>query len=201
VHQLPAHCFLCPRLFNHAPPRPSTRYDHNATTSHRRPQQSFQPTTSTAASFHSTYIVMGLRPLFQIKSLVPDTRLTSQQLPFQHTALLLGTRLHLLSSLLLHRPLDAMGGGVISRTGLLPLWGLPCTSEFFCWPLRRRMRSQYTPIYYRKSPVPSIELSTNRCSLYLQLRLSPSFVPPLIAASHILLFNSPRSPCDIPHGS
>jgi len=63
VHQLPAHCFLCPRLFNHAPPTPSTRYDHNATTSHRRPQQSFQPTTSTAASLHSTYILMGLRPL------------------------------------------------------------------------------------------------------------------------------------------
>ena len=96
-------------------------------------------------------------------------------------------------------PADA--ATVISRTGLLPLWGLPCTSEFFCWPLRRRMRSQYTPIYYRKSPVPSIELSTNRCSLYLQLRLLPSFVPPLIAASHILLSNSPRSPFDFPHGS
>ena len=41
--------------------------------------------------------------------------------------------------------------------------GLPCTSEFFCWPLRSltiRMRSQYTPIYYRKSPVPSRELYT-----------------------------------------
>jgi len=41
--------------------------------------------------------------------------------------------------------------------------GLPCTSEFFCWPLRSltiRMRSQYTPIYYRKSPVPSRELCT-----------------------------------------
>jgi len=51
---------------------------------------------------------------------------------------------------------------VISRKGFFPLRGLPCTSEFFCWPLRRltmRMRSQYTPIYYRKSPVPSIELS------------------------------------------
>ena len=39
--------------------------------------------------------------------------------------------------------------------------GIPCTSEFFCWPLRSltiRMRSQYTPIYYRKSPVPSKEL-------------------------------------------
>ena len=51
---------------------------------------------------------------------------------------------------------------MISRTGFLPLWGLPCTSEFLRWPLRRltiRMRSLYTPIYYRKSPVPSIELS------------------------------------------
>ena len=40
--------------------------------------------------------------------------------------------------------------------------GLPCTSEFF-WPLRSltiRMRSQYTPIYYRKSPVPTRELYT-----------------------------------------
>ena len=130
----------------------------------------------------------------------PLWRLLPHQLPFQHAALLLGSRLHLNPSLLLHRPLDAMGG-VISRTGFLPLWGLPCTSEFFCWPLRRRMRSQYIPIYDRKSPVPSIELSTNRCSLYLQLRLSPSFVPPLIAASHILLSNSPQSPCDFPHGS
>jgi hypothetical protein len=98
----------------------------------------------------------------------PLWRLLPHQLPFQHAALLLGSRLHLNPSLLLHRPLDAMGG-VISRTGFLPLWGLPCTSEFFCWPLRRRMRSQYTPIYYRRSPVPSIELSTYRCSLYLQL--------------------------------
>ena len=41
--------------------------------------------------------------------------------------------------------------------------GIPCTSEFFCWPLRSltiRMRSQYTPICYRKSPVPSRELYT-----------------------------------------
>jgi len=37
-------------------------------------------------------------------------RLLPHQLPFQHTALLLGTRLHLHSSLLLRRPLDAMGG-------------------------------------------------------------------------------------------
>ena len=112
-----------------------------------------------------------------------------------------GTLLRALRVQLERRVSARRGGDLISRTGLLPLWGLPCTSEFFCWPLRRRMRSQYIPIYDRKSPVPSIELSTNRCSLYLQLRLSPSFVPPLIAASHILLSNSPRSPCDFPHGS
>jgi hypothetical protein len=61
---------------------------------------------------------------------------------------------------------------LISRTGFLPLWGLPFTSEFLCWPLRRLaitngISVHNTPIYYRKSPVPSIELPTNRCSLYL----------------------------------
>ena len=42
---------------------------------------------------------------------------------------------------------EAQGRGecgiiLISRTGFLPLWGLPCTSEFFCWPLRSTMTNE-----------------------------------------------------------
>jgi len=51
------------------------------------------------------------------------------------------------------------------------------------------MKPQNTPIYYRKSPVPSIELSTNTtCSLtpLLTIHLSPNYVPPHTATySHI----------------
>ena len=34
-------------------------------------------------------------------------------------------------------------------------------------------RSRYIPVYYRKTPDSAIGLSTNRCSLYSQPRLSP----------------------------
>jgi hypothetical protein len=57
-----------------------------------------------------------------------------------------------------------MGGGDQPHRVSPHSGGLPCTSEFYCWPLRSltiRMRSHYTPIYYRKSPVPSRELYTN----------------------------------------
>jgi len=51
------------------------------------------------------------------------------------------------------------------------------------------MRSQYTPSYYRKSPVPSIELPIDRFLRYSQLfrLVCHSFCAPRSAASHIYL--------------
>jgi len=61
---------------------------------------------------------------------------------------------------------------VISPTGFLPTLGVSRTSEFLSWPLRSlttRMRSQFTSICSRKSPVPSIELPKDRFLRYSQL--------------------------------
>jgi len=86
---------------------------------------------------------------------------------------------------------------------------LPCNSEFFRWPLRSlaiRMRSQYTSIYYRKSPVPSSELYTNTArslltSLTHKSICHPAMCPRTPRPTHILPTNYPRPPYDTPHGS
>jgi len=82
--------------------------------------------------------------------------------------------------------------------------GLPCTSEFFCWPLRSltiRMRSQYTPIYYRKSPVPSRELYTILLAHTYNSGCHPTMCPRTPRRTHILLTNYPQPPYDTLHGS
>ena len=68
-------------------------------------------------------------------------------------------------------------GGVFSRTGFPPALGVfPRASDPFCCPRRRlptRMRSEYTPIYYRKSSLVPMEHSFCCSIQYTQLYLSP----------------------------
>ena len=90
----------------------------------------------------------------------------------------------------------------ILRTGFLQLWGLLCTSEFFCWPLGWRMRSQCTPqiassfyITFHKS------LLALLATLIVTGHRFSASAPPLLAAPRIVPTNFPQLPCAIPHGS
>jgi len=63
------------------------------------------------------------------------------------------------------------------------------------------MRSQYTPIYHRKSPVPSRELYTILLAHTHNSACHPTMCPCTPRRTHILHTNYPQPPYDTPHGS
>ena len=83
--------------FPYPPPIFFTRYDHNATTSHRRTRQSFLLSAPTARFIHGTYTLMGVAPLFHTHQ-PTSLRLASTAGPFLADSAQQPTSLRLASS-------------------------------------------------------------------------------------------------------